>query len=155
MWAMSLPWWEFVIRGLIIYVFLIVILRMTGRRQIGQMAPFDLVLLLVLSNGVQNSMNGGDNSVTAGIILSVTLIGLNTLVSYITFRWKKMERLIEGRPQILIHNGKIYEDMLALNKITHNEIEAALRRSGISAVDNVHYAILETNGDISVKGRPN
>src|SRR2546421_10076805 len=100
MWNISLPhWWEFVLRAVIVYIFLIVILRLTGKRQIGQLAPFDLVLLLVLSNSVQNAMNGGDNSLTGGIISALTLIGLNGVVSRITYRSKKLEALIEGRPE--------------------------------------------------------
>ena len=97
---MSIAWWEFVLRGIIIYVFLIALLRLTGKRQIGQMAPFDLVLLLVLSNAVQNSMNGGDNSVIGGMISAVTLVGLNWVVGILTFRSKTAEALIEGRPEL-------------------------------------------------------
>src|SRR5436190_995143 len=107
MWNMSLVWWEFVLRGIIIYVFLIGLLRLTGKRQVGQLAPFDLVLLLVLSNAVQNSMNGGDNSVSGGMILACTLVGLNWLVGWITYRNKTFERLVEGRPEILIHGGHV------------------------------------------------
>src|SRR5712672_3505667 len=107
MWNMSLVWWEFVLRGLIIYVFLVVLLRLTGKRQVGQLAPFDLVLLLVLSNAVQNSMNGGDNSITGGIILASTLVAINSLVGWLSYRSKSLEALIEGRPVILVHDGKI------------------------------------------------
>jgi len=82
MWNMSITWWEFVLRGIIIYIFLIILLRVTGKRQIGQMSPFDLVLLLVLSNAVQNSMNGGDNSVIGGMISAATLVAVNWLVGY-------------------------------------------------------------------------
>lgn len=96
MWNMSVPWWELILRGVIVYVFLIVLLRMTGKRQIGQMAPFDLVLLLVLSNAVQNAMNGGDNSLIAGGISAVALVGTNWLVGLITDRSKRMEGLVEG-----------------------------------------------------------
>src|SRR3954470_4484773 len=103
MWRSALPWWEFILRGLIIYIFLLVILRLTGKRQVGQLAPFDLVLLLVLSNAVQNSMNGGDNSVTGGIILTCTLIGLHWIVAWATYHNKTIEGLIEGRPVLLIH----------------------------------------------------
>jgi uncharacterized membrane protein YcaP (DUF421 family) len=88
MWILSLPWWEFILRGVIVYFFLIVLLRLTGKRQIGQMAPFDLVLLLVLSNAVQNAMNGGDNSITAGVVSAVTLVGVNWLVGLITYKSK-------------------------------------------------------------------
>src|SRR3954469_20008412 len=104
MWTISLPhWWEFVARAVIVYLFLLIILRLTGKRQVGQLAPFDLVLLLVLSNAVQNAMNGGDNSVTGGIIAASTLIVVNGVVGRITYRSKTMERLIEGRPEIIIH----------------------------------------------------
>src|SRR5258706_210858 len=81
MWNLSLPWWEFIVRAVIVYVFLLVILRVTGKRQTGQLAPFDLVLLLVLSNAVQNAMNGGDNSVLGGIISAATLIALHYAVA--------------------------------------------------------------------------
>src|SRR5436190_13770511 len=112
MWLLSIAWWELIVRGLIIYAFLLLILRLTGKRQVGQMAPFDLVLLLVLSNAVQNAMNGGDNSVTAGIITAATLVAMNYLVGLATFKSKKIEALIEGRPQILIHNGKLFPDVM-------------------------------------------
>src|ERR1700738_3830965 len=109
MWNLALPWWEFIVRGVIVYVFLIGLLRLTGRRQVGQLAPFDLVLLLVLSNAVQNAMTGPDNSVGGGMILCATLIGLNTLIGFGTYKSKFLEGLIEGRPQILIHNGVVDE----------------------------------------------
>src|SRR5712664_4123575 len=112
MWHASLPWWEFIIRGLIIYAFLLVTLRLTGKRQVGQLAPFDLVLLLVLSNAVQNAMNGGDNSITGGLISASTLIVLNGLVGRATTKSKTLEKLIEGRPEVLIHNGKLYLDVM-------------------------------------------
>ena len=86
MWNLGLPWWEFVLRGVIVYFFLLVILRVTGKRNTGQLAPFDLVLLLVLSNAVQNSMNGGDNTVLGGIISATTLIALHYAVAVLTFK---------------------------------------------------------------------
>src|ERR1051326_7464926 len=100
MFTLAIPWWEFLVRGIVVYVFLIVLLRITGKRQVGQLAPFDLVLLLVLSNAVQNSMNGGDNSLLGGLISATTLVGVNYLVGYLTFKSKRAETLIEGRPVI-------------------------------------------------------
>ena len=150
MWILTLPWWEFVLRGLIVYLFLIFILRLTGKRQIGQMSPFDLVLLLVLSNAVQNSMNGGDNSVAAGLILSVTLVGANWLTGYLTYRSKVAERLIEGSPQLLLHNGKINEKALNDAQLTREELISALRMQGYTEIAGVRAAILETDGTISV-----
>src|SRR5215467_6524319 len=153
MWLTSLPWWEFVIRGVIIYTFLILLLRITGKRQVGQLAPFDLVLLLVLSNAVQNAMNGGDNSVTGGIISATTLIVLNGLIGRLTFKSKKLERIIEGRPDILIHNGKVFAEVLERQQLTHHELNAALRAAGCSCAEEVHYAILENTGEITVQPR--
>lgn len=150
MWQMQQPWWEFIVRAVIVYTFLLVMLRITGKRQIGQLAPFDLVLLLVLSNAVQNAMNGGDNSVSGGLISAVTLIGINMFVGWATWRSKKFERLIEGQPRVLIHNGKLYEEALTREKLTHHELMSALRSAGCSCIEEVRSAILETDGQITV-----
>jgi uncharacterized membrane protein YcaP (DUF421 family) len=150
MWTMSLPWWEFVLRGIIIYFFLIVLLRLTGKRQIGQMAPFDLVLLLVLSNAVQNAMNGGDNSVIGGVISAVSLVATNWVVGLLTYKSKRIESLVEGRPEVLVHNGKLFEKALQQTKVTHHELMTALREAGCATVEDVRGALLETDGSISV-----
>jgi uncharacterized membrane protein YcaP (DUF421 family) len=146
-----------IVRAVVVYAFLLVLLRLTGKRQVGQLAPFDLVLLLVLSNAVQNSMNAGDNSLVGGLLSAATLIALNYLVGVATYRSKKLETIIEGRPQVLIHNGKLFEDVMARALLTHHELNAALRQAGCTCIDDVHAAILENNGSISVvavKDRP-
>ncbi|MEI6075450.1 MAG: YetF domain-containing protein, partial [Verrucomicrobiota bacterium] len=130
MWKLTEPWWELVIRCAIVYFFMLFLLRVSGKRQIGQLAPFDLVLLLVLSNAVQNAMNAGDNSLLAGIILASTLILLNYLTGWATFKSKRLEALVEGRPEILIHNGKLFKNVMKRQKITHHELNAALRDAG-------------------------
>ncbi|HEX7252625.1 MAG TPA: YetF domain-containing protein [Thermoanaerobaculia bacterium] len=153
MFQLAIPWFEFVLRAVVVYAFLLLLLRLTGKRQVGQLAPFDLVLLLVLSNAVQNSMNGGDNSLVGGLISAATLVLLNFAVGQATYRNKRLESLIEGRPQILVHNGKLYEDVLIRAQMTHHELNAALRRSGCATVQDVHMAVLENNGQISVTPR--
>jgi uncharacterized membrane protein YcaP (DUF421 family) len=150
MWNMSVPWWEFLARGAVVYGFLLILLRLTGKRQVGQLAPFDLVLLLVLSNAVQNSMNAGDNSLVGGLISATTLVAVNYLVGIATFRSKKLEAIIEGRPQVLIHNGKLFEDVMASAHLTHHELHSALRQAGCASVDEVRSAVLENSGAISV-----
>jgi uncharacterized membrane protein YcaP (DUF421 family) len=150
MFAMSIAWWEFIVRALVIYIFLIISLRLSGRRQIGQLSPFDLVLLLVLSNAVQNSMNGGDNSLIGGMISALTLILLNFSVGYLTFKSKKIEKLIEGQPKILIHNGQINQQVLNEEKLTQHELDTALRQGGVLSVTEVKVAIIENNGAISI-----
>jgi uncharacterized membrane protein YcaP (DUF421 family) len=155
MWSLSIPWWEFIVRGIVVYAFLLILLRITGKRQVGQLAPFDLVLLLVLSNAVQNSMNGGDNSLAGGLISAVTLIALNYGIGFLTFRSKKLEAVIEGRPQVVIHDGKVFEDVMAKAQLTHHELNAALRQSGCASPEQVQAAILENNGTITVMPRKN
>ena len=150
MFNLAVPPWELILRSVVVYLFLIVILRVTGKRQVGQLAPFDLVLLLVLSNAVQNSMNGGDNSLVGGIIAATTLIAVNYVVAVLTYRNKRIEALVEGRPQILIHNGKLFESVLHDARLTHHELNAALRQAGCLNVDDVRCAMLENNGAISV-----
>lgn len=150
MWNLSLPWWEFVLRALIVYFFLIVLLRVTGKRQIGQMSPFDLVLLLVLSNAVQNSMNGGDNSVLAGMILAATLVGCNAGISFLTNHSKTMEKLVEGEPEILIFNGKLMKKTMEKEGISMAELGGAMRVAGCDNAKEVHLATMEVNGQISI-----
>jgi uncharacterized membrane protein YcaP (DUF421 family) len=153
MWNIAVPVWELVVRAGVVYVFLFGLLRLTGKRQIGQLAPFDLVLLLVLSNAVQNSMNAGDNSLVGGLISAATLVAVNYGVGYATFRNKTLETLVEGRPEIIIHNGHVFEDVMKGAKLTHHELSAALRRAGCSCAEDVHSAVLENNGSISVVPR--
>lgn len=153
MWNLSIPWWEFIARALIVYVFLIGLLRLTGRRQVGQLAPFDLVLLLVLSNAVQNAMNGGDNSVLGGVLSALTLVAANWTVGFVTYRSKRLQRMVEGRPEIIVHNGHVYRDVMEREKLTQSELDAALRLAGCGSIEDVHFAVLENNGQISVRQR--
>jgi len=150
MWHIAVPWWELIIRSSVVYIFLLILLRVTGKRQVGQLAPFDLVLLLVLSNAVQNSMNAGDNSLVGGLISATTLVALNFGVGLATYKNKQLEAVVEGRPQLLIHNGKVFTDVIARTRLTRHELEAALREAGCSSADDVHAAFLENNGAISV-----
>ena len=153
MWQLTVSGWELLLRAVIVYFFLLLLLRVTGKRQIGQLAPFDLILLLVLSNAVQNAMNGGDNSVLGGLISASVLVLLNWLVSVATYRSKRVARVVEGRPEVLIHNGKLFEDVLAKENLTHHELNAALRAAGCASLAEVHYALLENNGQITVQPR--
>ena len=151
MWTIELPyWWHFIVRAVVVYGFLLLILRLTGKRQVGQLAPFDLVLLLVLSNAVQNSMNGGDNSITGGLISATTLVGLNWFVGWMTFRSKRLEALLEGRPIILIHDGQIDYEALKRVQMTMHELKASLRAEGCAGEEEVWFAVLENNGHVTV-----
>jgi uncharacterized membrane protein YcaP (DUF421 family) len=153
MWKLAQPWWEFALRGVLVYGALLLLLRLSGKRQVGQLAPFDLVLLLVLSNAVQNSMNAGDNSVTAGLILVMTLVTLNGIFGWLTARSKRLEAFIDGTPQILVHNGVAQEAVLRRARISRHELMGAIRQVGLTDIDQVRVAILENNGRINVIAR--
>lgn len=153
MFNLSVPWWEFIIRGVIVYFVLLILLKISGRKQIGQLSPFDLVLLLVLSNAVQNSMNAGDNSLVGGLISAVTLICLNWIMDILTARSRKFSYLVEGRPEVIVHNGKVFEKILKRENISHDELHSALRKNGIMELNDVRYAVLEATGGISVIGK--
>lgn len=150
MWETSVPWWEFVVRGVIVYVFLLIFLRLTGKRQTGQFAPFDLVLLLILSNAVQNSMNAGDNSLVGGLVSALTLIGCHVMLAQLTFRFQRLERLIDGTPQVLVRDGQVDAALMRKELLSTEDLEAALRAGGCLDVHEVARATIETNGQITV-----
>ncbi|HEU4708902.1 MAG TPA: YetF domain-containing protein [Methylophilaceae bacterium] len=151
MFELTVPWWELVLRAAIMYIALIVLIRISGKRQIGELSPFDLILLLILSEAVQNAMNAGEESVTGGLILVCTLIGLNSFIGYITYKSKKAEDIIEGKPEILIRNGKLIESVAEDARITESELKSALRENGVFRIEDVKLAILENNGSVTVQ----
>ena len=153
MFNMSVPWWELMLRGVVVYAFLLVLLRLTGRRQIGQYDPFDLILLLILSNAVQNSMNGGDNSLIGGLISALTLIGCHLLVSRVAWRSPRVARLIDGRPKVLIRAGQLDAGTMRAERLTVDDVHAALRAAGCLHTHEVERATIETNGQITVVPR--
>lgn len=150
MFELSVPWWEFVLRGVVVYLFLLFFLRLTGRRQIGQYDPFDLILLLILSNAVQNSMNAGDNSLLGGLVSALTLIGCHALTAQLTWRYPRLARLIDGKPQVLIRTGTLDEQLMRTERLTADDVQAALRAAGCLHTHEVERATIETNGQITV-----
>ena len=150
---LAVPWWELVLRSAVVFAVLLVLLRLTGKRQVGQLAPNDLVLLLILSNAVQNSMNAGDNSLVGGLISAGTLVALNYGVSRLVLRSKTVERFVDGRPQILVRDGVLFDAALAEAGITRDELDGVLRQNACGSPREVQLAILETNGSISVQLR--
>lgn len=146
----TVPWPQLVLRAVLVYVFLLIALRASGRRQFAQITPFDLILLLLISNAVQNAMNGGDNSFTAGAILAGTLVVCNWLMGLATARWQWLENLVDGKASVLIRDGKINQALMDREKITRAELMASLRSSGCRRLADVEYAVLEASGRISV-----
>lgn len=144
------PLLDIVARTLVIYLTLLVGLRLTGKRQAAKLTPFDLLLLLLLSNAVQNAMVGPDNSVYGGLIAAGTLFAVNTLVARLTERSKRIAHFVEGSPAILISNGKVLEDNLVAEGITDADLLRALREHGVDDPSVVRSAVLEVDGTVSV-----
>ena len=150
MFQLSAPWWHFVLRALVIYVLVMVLVRLSGKRAVGQFTPFDLVVVILLGNAVQNGINGGDNSLTGAVIMASTLIGLNYVVAMLTSRFRFIEKIVEGQRVLLARDGKVLEDVLRRELISQHDFEEALRMNNVDAVADVETAMLETNGHISV-----
>jgi len=140
---------EKMLRPVVVYVFLIVGLRLAGKRELAQINPFDFVVLMTLSNTVQNAIIGNDNSVTGGILGAATLLAINYVVVRIIYRNRKLGRLIEGRADVLMSNGKIHRDHLARELISSEELQAAAHKQGIGSLQEVEKCLLEPNGTIS------
>jgi len=150
MFNLSVPWWELVVRSVVVYGFLLVFLRLTGRRQIGQYDPFDLILLLILSNAVQNSMNAGDNSLVGGLISALTLIGCHVLMSRLTWASPRLAAWVDGKPRVLIRAGQLDAGILRAERLTADDVHAALRAAGCLHTHEVERATIENNGQITV-----
>jgi uncharacterized membrane protein YcaP (DUF421 family) len=134
----------------IVYLALLVGLRLTGKRQVGQMTPFDLLLLLLLANAVQNAMTGPDTSVMGGLAAAATLFGVNAVVAWTARRGARAERLVEGTPTLLIRHGREIAPNLAREGIGHEDLLRALREHGVDAMADVRTAVLEVDGTVSV-----
>ena len=147
---LSAPWWHFVLRACAIYVLVMVLVRVSGKRAVGQFTPFDLVLLILIGNAVQNGINGGDNSLTGAAIMATTLIALNYCVAFVTSRSRRAEKFVEGEPVVLARNGRLFEGVLRRELVSGDDFREALRMNGVEDVWEVELALLETNGSISV-----
>jgi len=149
MFVLAVPIAEKILRPMVVYFFLVIGLRLAGKRELAQLNPFDLVVLLTLSNTVQNAIIGDDNSITGGIIGAATLLLLNSLVVRFLYRHEKVDRFVEGEPCLLIENGKIKEGRLEKEVLTRQELQAVANRQGIGSLDEVDRAVLEPSGTIS------
>jgi len=150
---LSAPWWHFVLRAVAIYVMVMLLMRLSGKRAVGQFTPFDLVLLILIGNAVQNGINGGDNSLTGALLMATTLIALNWGVAFVTSRNRKVERVVEGVPVVLARDGQVFEEMLRRQLVSDADFHKALRQHDVVSVSQVALALLETNGTISIVTR--
>ncbi len=150
LWFVSFPHWEFVVRAVIVYCWVLFLLRLGGKRQVGQMGVGEFVAILLISNAVQNAMNGGDNSITGGLILATVLIALSIAVEYATYKSKRAEAIIQGRPTVLVRNGHILHRNLEKERLSVHELKVLLRKQGIHNLGEVEEAVLESDGFVSI-----
>ena len=148
--SLGSSWEERVVRAIVVYAFLLVAIKVFGRRELGQLTAFDLIVLLTLSNILQNAMIGDDNSLTGGAIGAVVLLSANYGVAYLVFRSPRAERVVEGEPRILIHDGKVKREAVRRELLTHQELLSAVRREGLDGFEEVRLEIAEPNGLISI-----
>jgi uncharacterized membrane protein YcaP (DUF421 family) len=153
MFVMGLPLAEKIIRPIIIYAFLVVGLRLSGKRELAQLNPFDLVVLLTLSNTVQNAIIGEDNSVLGGIVGATSLLVTNYLVVRFLYDHRKLDQLVEGRADVLVEGGKVRTQHLKKELITMAELEAAARKQGFDSLSEVEQCVLEPGGTLTFLGK--
>ncbi len=149
-WLPEIPLVEKIVRSIVIYGFLLGAFRLVGKRQLGQMTPFDLVVLLIISNVVQNALIGNDNSLGGGLVGATTILAVNALVARVTYRFKPIQRVVEHTPTILVRHGRVLRENLASEHLSLSEFHAALRREGIVTVEGLRYVLLEQDGHLSV-----
>ncbi|HZQ24334.1 MAG TPA: YetF domain-containing protein [Terriglobales bacterium] len=137
------------LRTTAIYALVLIGVRLSGKREVGQMTPFDLTLLLLLSNSVQNAMTGPDTSLLGGIIAACTLLLLNYFVADLSGANRRFRKLIQGQPSLLVHDGKVIEAHMAKEHVSMDELQRAMREHGISSYDDIALAVLEVDGSIS------
>jgi uncharacterized membrane protein YcaP (DUF421 family) len=153
MFDLSIPWWEFIVRAAVVYLVLLVMVRITGKRTVGQFTPFDLIVVMLLSEGVSGSLNGQDESLAGGLIVAATLVALDMLIAVATSRSKKIDAVMEGNPVLIGRDGVIYRDVLKRERVPVADVEKALRSADCD-IEDMRMAILESDGNINIMKKP-
>lgn len=147
---LGIPWWELILRSAAIYLALLIGFRLFGKREVGQMTLFDLVVVLLVANAVQPAMTGPDASITGGLIIIATLLTLNYTISFVRVRVPWFNKLVEPSPVVVAKNGKWMKDELKKQELTDEEAMAALREHGLESVSETKEVVLEADGSLSV-----
>ncbi len=140
---------EIALRTAVVYAVVLAGVRLSGKREVGQMTPFDLTLLLLISNAVQNAMTGGDNSLMGGVVAAATLLIVNYAVAEVSGGNRRFRKFIQGQPSLLVHDGQVIAAHMAKEHVSMDELERALREHGIATYKDVALAVLEVDGSIS------
>ncbi|MFM9053158.1 MAG: DUF421 domain-containing protein [Bacteroidota bacterium] len=144
------PYLEIVIRTVAVYFFILLAIRLFGKKELSQLSVIDLVFILLHSNSVQNAMVGANASLEGGLFAAGSLFLVNRILKELLFRSKSISRILQGEPVLLIHNGAVLKENLDREKISMDELKAAAREHGVGLLDEVDLAVLETDGNISI-----
>lgn len=139
-----------IVRTLTVYIFILIGFRLSGKREVGQLAPFDFALILLIANAVQNAMVGSDTSLVAGLVAACLLLIVNYLLGRLAVRFHKVEHLLRGRARILVNRGQVDQENLIAERLSHEELMQALRENGCATLKDCRLAVLEVDGTISV-----
>jgi uncharacterized membrane protein YcaP (DUF421 family) len=153
MFVLKIPVLEKIVRPILVYLFLVLMLRVFGKRELAQLNPFDLVVLLSLSNTVQNAIIGDDNSLVGGLVGAFSLLSMNYLVIRFLFKHRRLDQIVEGNPTVLIEKGKVVQDNLAKELMTQSELATIAHRQGFPHLRDVERCILEPGGNFRVEGK--
>jgi uncharacterized membrane protein YcaP (DUF421 family) len=153
MFDLSMSVGELIARAAIVYSFLFALLRFGGKKHVGELSPFDLVVLLIISETVNGALIADDTSLVGGLVSAATLVAIVHVISYMTWRNKAAERLFDGSPKILVRHGHVDKEMMAREQVTHSELIEALRREGHTSLTKIRFAVLENDGSITVGTR--
>jgi uncharacterized membrane protein YcaP (DUF421 family) len=149
MFSLEGPWWELPVRATVVYLVLLVLMRVSGHRTVGQFTPFDLLVVMLLSEAVSSGLSGEESSVFGGLLSAATLISLNVLVAYVTARSQRAQRWVEGRPVLIGRDGEIFAEVIKKHHMPLCDVERALREADCDRKD-MKYAFLEADGRISI-----
>jgi uncharacterized membrane protein YcaP (DUF421 family) len=149
MFDMQLPWWEFIVRGTVVYCALLIMVRFSGKRTVGQFTPFDLLVVMLLSEAVSNSLSGSDESLVGGLLIAATLVALNMALAYATSHNRKIADLVDGTAVLLGRDGQIFTDVMKRVRVAEADMEQALREANCT-IEEMQYAFLESDGSISI-----
>jgi uncharacterized membrane protein YcaP (DUF421 family) len=144
---------EILLRVAVVYVVLLAMLRLSGKRQLGQLSPMDLLTMLLISETVSPALTAGDDTLTTGMVAAATLVVLTVVVGWLSYRFGWFERLVEGLPARLIENGQLERKTLERERITRQELDTALHRSGVQTIDEVALGTVEPDGEITIVKR--
>jgi uncharacterized membrane protein YcaP (DUF421 family) len=149
MFDLSIPWWEFIVRAGVVYIALLVMVRISGKRTVGQFTPFDLLVVMLLSEAVSGSLSGSDESLQGGLLVAAIVVALNGGVGFLSSRSKAVERAVDGEPVLIGLDGNFFAKSVKRHRLSQEDLESALRQHNCK-LEDMKLAMLEASGDISI-----